>query len=193
VERIRTQRFAEDVGRGLELIPPRVLERIGPAHFHEGSLTFSGDYAWPMPENHYASAFCPYHFAYSRRPADQRCQTVCFTGVPWQPEFEVDAVIHEIGHCLQYALGSFDRGWCWPFYNLIGLPALSGAITTYKADTYCEQFSEAMAAWLLPAELFHHRMIGSAERLLDRGPELLGFFNQLAGLPADTLPVSLRA
>lgn len=190
MERVRTQEFVEAVAHGLSYVPAGVLKKVGSVHWFEGDLSFAG-YSSSLPESHYMSAFSTRHLQIYNH-ADRLCPTICFTGVPWQSIPDPHDVVHELGHSLQTGLGSYEDSWGWPVANRIGLPTLGGPITTYEEETYCEQFCEAMVAWLLPAHELTHRYSGSAERLQEDCPELLGLLNEWAGWPADQPPKALQ-
>ncbi len=188
MERIRTQRFAESITRGLEMMPERVLELIGPVHWHEGNLYFAGYSDEPAPPEAWACVSSPEHFRWGGRNADRCCTTVEGLTATLPPV----PVIHELGHCLQFALGSYGGLWSWPIRNMVGLPSIA-PLTEYEEEIYSEQFSEAMALWLAPREAIgiHARYDAGAERLWNDNPELLAFLNKLAGWPADRLPRAL--
>jgi len=189
VERIKSQRFAEEVAQGLDYIPSPLLERIGGVHFFEGDLHFAG--YWPRCHDSYASAYSPKHLHHL--PAHRRCPTVTASTSPHHRRFGLPpyVVVHEMHHCLQWALGSYDDRWPWPLREKAGLPNLP-VITSYKPDLYVEQFCEAAAAWLMPRFLLPGRYRGSAERLWEGGRGWLAMMNGLVGWPSDLPPRSLR-
>jgi hypothetical protein len=77
-------------------------------------------------------------------------------------------------------------------WNEIELPGIPTALTSYKPDLYSEQFSEGLALWLLPKEKLGGRYCNGPERLMETARELLAFFNELVGWPADQAPLALR-
>lgn len=202
MERIRTNRFAAEVARGLSFVPVALLERAGTIHFWEGNIYLEGGiydrhpqggnletYRLHYPDDdHYASAFSPLHLRY--RPADDRCSTVCFTGRGGRYPCPPATVVHEVGHCLLYSLDSYEN-WPWPFRSLAGLPCLP-IISSYSSDSYTEQFCDALVAWLLPRSQLWGRHAPGPERLWEGGRRWLAVMNGMAGLPSDLPPRALR-
>jgi hypothetical protein len=215
-DRLYTQATRELIGVSLELVPPRVLDRIGGVRFHEG--VYGRSWGGVLPDcyvedyrtrgSSFFSSPQPHQEGMLRA---QREPTIALH--PWAG---VDTVLHELGHALWFAAIEPHRRWrvYWdPGRGRVDVREASGLMpaampfTDYEARNYMEQFAEAFALWLLPRERPHRRDRGGAvQRFYLASPfwtvdhwgwrldnrRLLAFLNELAGWPGDRAPCALR-
>lgn len=213
-DRIYHASMAEMIGVALELVPERIIERIGGVRFHEGVV----DRSWggvldaaALPvyrDAGYAFYSCP-RVHQLGMPKWRREPVITLPDSGWP---SVDTVLHELGHALWYAIvEQLNRErFIWdPGRRAVVRRVSSGLapsivwFTGYKPTNYSEQFAEAFALWLLPPGSPHRR--GGVERFYaslscetvdDWGVRtdnrrLLAWLNELAGWPGDRPPRAL--
>lgn len=126
--------FRESVGRALDVVPSRVLERLTGVQFFLGAdPVLAGLTLWDYTgdgRSYRDTAHVLYDFHQHHRPADDRPVTVVI------PELEPpEVVVHELGHALDHALGFSHE---------------ARPVTAYAATNRHEAFAEAFTAWLWP-------------------------------------------
>jgi hypothetical protein len=170
-ERSCTRTVAGRIGTAIDLVPPAILERIGPCPFFEGDAVFAGlsaDYGEFEYERdgrrhvmrHRDSASCFY-----RRERSGRYSSAVH--IPWAGrgyvgEYLVGVVLHELGHALWNALIKPHVRWrvFWSpgdrevrHIHSSGLVPSMLPFTSYQPRDIGEQFAEAFAMWLAPGSI----------------------------------------
>lgn len=136
MKRVRRNSDGEAIGTALRLIPPRILERIGPVDFlTRTNPVFAGLHRYiecgPFTYDQVAHFVWPLH--QSHRPRSDRTPTVV---LPVDYAFEPNVIVHELGHALDLRLGRAH---------------IANPVTAYAQTNRDEAFAEAFSAWVVPA------------------------------------------
>lgn len=171
-ERITTQAFAEVIGAGLDLLPPRIRERLEHVAWFTADPLFAGlhDHREVMANGGLVAEW-PHHVNAEvlPRPADQRRSTVVLPMM-----VEPTTIVHEAAHALHASIDWRER-WDEPI-----------VVTTPYGDTnYWEAFAEAFTVWVCPPEILERGWYGpdrlaGREVLARSGAEVVALFEELA-------------
>lgn len=216
--RMCTQTVAERVGLALDLVPPRIAERVGPLPFFEGDAVFSGfsrdhgEYRYERHGEqlvglHREMASCFYRL--ERNGRFSSAVHVPWAGAGYGGTGLVSATLHEVGHALWNAIVRSHMRWrvFWdPGEREVLRRESSGLVpsmmpfTSYQPRDMGEQFAEAFRIWLSPRHLLEAYWEPERFYTASRGwtvdhrgertdnRRVLAWLNELAGWPGDRAP-----
>jgi hypothetical protein len=160
MDRVRTQRDSEPIGRAFDLLPAGIQRRLNGIHFAAGfSPVFAGLHCFTDTEDGRsydttAHVVYPHHQITSVRA--NRAITVALPCTEYPT-----VIVHELGHAL-HGLLDFQSHDPDP-------------VTDYAKTNRWEAFAEAFAAWVLPGDPYYVR----AQEILLQDKRTLAFFDEL--------------